>query len=101
MTFKTKIRARQAGNQTRVSVLVKHPMRSPPTGPRGTDPGQYIERMRFEVNDALAAEVYMGPGVAANPLTTILIGATDRGDRVKVHWYDTAGQSGHAQTTVP
>jgi len=99
----TKLRIRKSGARTEVMVLVKHPME---TGSRWGDESRqpvqadYIEKMSFELNGVVVAEVHMGPGVAQDPLTGISLKKAKSGDKVSVSWIDTRGESGSTETII-
>ncbi|MCB1865429.1 MAG: thiosulfate oxidation carrier complex protein SoxZ [Chromatiales bacterium] len=95
MKIDTRMRVRKSGEQARVTVLVRHPM-------GGADAkAAFIEHMRFEVDGQVSAEAYMGPGVAANPITGVVLSPVRSGQRVVVHWRDSAGNSGSAESVLP
>lgn len=103
MAKHTKIRTRTMGNHTEVMVLVKHPMDA--GGGQDAATGEpisahHIESMVFELNGAVVAEAHLGPGVAANPLTSIGIKGAQAGDTVTVRWTDNLGESEEAQATI-
>jgi sulfur-oxidizing protein SoxZ len=103
MATHTKIRTRKTGDRTEVMVLIKHPMeagagRDPATGEPIS--AQYIETMIFELNGTIVAEARLGPGVAANPLTSIGITGARAGDTVTVRWTDNLGEGEAARATI-
>jgi sulfur-oxidizing protein SoxZ len=103
MTTLTKVTARANGEHTEVLVLVRHPMATghhadAVSGNRIA--AHYIETMTFRLNGHVVAEAYPGPGVASNPVTSILIPRTRPGDQVKVEWTDNQGQRGNGETVV-
>lgn len=99
----TKLRIRKSGARTRVMVLVKHPME---TGwkqggeTKQSVPADYIDKMTFELNGTVVAEAWLGPGVAANPLTSIALKKAKPGDKVTVNWIDSRCESGKAETII-
>lgn len=103
MAKQTKLRLRRNDSGTEVMVLVKHAME---TGTRVehdtrlTVPADYIDSMTFALNGKSVAEARLGPGVAADPLTAIMLEAVESGDRVSVVWTDSQGESGHAEVVV-
>jgi len=95
--------SRKTGTQTEVLVLVEHPM-----APGGPDrhggqpmPAHYIKMMIFALNGKVVAEAALGPEVASNPLTTIVLDQARPGDRVSVTWTDTRGERGGADIIIP
>ena len=99
----TKIRTRYQDGQTEILVLVNHPMETGRRRDKKTKqliPAYYIQKMIFEVNGSVVAEANLGPGVAKNPLTGIVLKGTRAGDKIKVSWTDNKGESGGAEATV-
>ncbi len=103
MSIDTRIKTRNKGGYTEVLVLVKHPME---TGQRKDGktkqliPAHYIQKLTFELNDKVVAEAHLGLGVAAHPLTGIVLKEAKSGDKVTVSWVDNKGQSNNAEATV-
>lgn len=102
-TYPTKLRTRKnRDGETEILVLVNHPM----SGGQGRDPskacfsGHFIKMLTFVHNGILAAEALLGPGVAKNPLTGIVLPNAKAGDTVTVKWVDNKGQHGGGQVTV-
>jgi len=103
MTTQTKVTTRANGERTEVLVLVRHPMETghhsnATTGSHSV--AHYIETMTFSLNGQIIAKAYLGPGVATNPVTSILIPRTRSGDLVKVEWTDNQGLRGNGETVV-
>lgn len=121
MSILTKIKLRSRGDYTEVMTLVAHPMESGPaienlntkrdkaepdelaksggSEPKTTKrrpPAHYIEQLMFELNDAVVAEVSMGPAVAKSPMTSIALEDVKTGDKITVRWVDNKGVSGTA-----
>lgn len=102
-TYSTKLRTRKnREGVTEILALVKHPMSSG----QGRDSskacfsGHFIKTLTFFHNGILAAEALLGPGVAKNPLTGIVLPKAKAGDTVTVKWIDNKGQRGGGQITV-
>ena len=103
MTTLTRIRTRRKGGQTLVMVLVRHPMESGQRKDATSDrpvSAHYIQTMVFRLNGDVVAQAYLGPGVAANPPTSIVLAGAKAGDRITVRWSDNQGGSGGAQTVI-
>lgn len=103
MAKRTKIRTRMTGGHTEVMVLVKHPMDTGAARDAATGrpiSAHYIENMVFRLNGRVIAEASLGPGVAANPLTSIGINGAQAGDTVTVRWTDNLGESEEARATI-
>ncbi|WP_428603661.1 thiosulfate oxidation carrier complex protein SoxZ [Sedimenticola sp.] len=90
MSGSTKMRLRMTGRHCEVLALIRHPMSRQAKG--DPEPNCLIQ-MTFELNGQPVAEAYLGPGVAVNPLTSIVLDGTRPGDRITVHWVDSQGRS--------
>jgi len=100
MAIITKIRTRTTGDQTKIMVLIRHPMQPGPLDDDPT-PGQFIEQMTFALNGRTVAVAELGSNVTENPLTAgILVTDAKVGDKVAVSWTDNVGGSGGAETEV-
>jgi sulfur-oxidizing protein SoxZ len=98
--IKTKLRIRRYDRNTSVQALVTHPMQAGDGNAGDSRPGHFIERLRFSLNGQPVAEAYLGPDVAAQPITGIHLPHANPGDRVAVEWLDNVGISGHAESAV-
>lgn len=93
MPLQTKMRLKRRHDQLEVMVLVKHPMHAALSDQNSTRQlANYIDHLYFELNGAIVAEARMGPGVAENPLTSILLSHTKPGDQIRVRWVDNQGK---------
>ena len=103
MTKQTRLRIKTTGSRAEVLVLVKHPMENGFRQDREISqriPAGYIERMTFELNGKVMAEAWLGPGVAPDPLTSIVLNEVKSGDRIMVKWNDSQGESGRAEKLI-
>ena len=103
MAKQTRLRLKTTGSRTEVLVLVKHPMESGLRQDHRTSQrilADYIERMTFALNGSVVAEALLGPGVASDPLTGIILNEVKQGDRVTVKWTDSRGESGMAEKSI-
>ncbi len=100
----TRIRAK-VGDEgaTDIFVLATHPME---TGLR-TDPqtkqkipAHFIQKLTFLLNGKEVAVADCGVGVATNPLVSIRLKQTKRGDKVKVAWSDNFGRKDEEEITL-
>ena len=103
MARKTLVKTRQRGGVTEILCLVDHPME---TGKR-VDPrtgtviaAYFIQKVVFEVNGRPVAEVDIGTSIARDPVFTVRVRGTKRGDSIQVKWTDNKGEKGGASTTV-
>jgi predicted secreted protein len=99
----TRMRVRRQDGHSEVLVLVNHPMGMSggvPAGSGAAQPAHLIELMAIERNGRTVAEIHMGPGIAPNPLTGILLDITRIGDRISARWVDSEGLSGGAEQRI-
>ncbi|MCG6886697.1 MAG: thiosulfate oxidation carrier complex protein SoxZ [Proteobacteria bacterium] len=103
MTIQTKMKIRRSGNQAEILVLVNHPMESGNRVDKKNNnriPAHYIESISFKINGSDIADASLGPGVASNPMTGIVLNKVKPGDLVSVHWSDNKGMHGMAEHTI-
>lgn len=103
MAKQTRLRIKTKGTRAEVLVLVKHPMEKglqQDSEASQRIPADYIERMIFELNGAVVAEARLGPDVAPDPLTGIMLNDAKPGDRITVKWTDNRGESGIAEKSI-
>jgi sulfur-oxidizing protein SoxZ len=88
---------------TEVVVLVSHPME---TGLRVNPqtkekiPAHFIQKITFLLNGKEVAVADAGQGVSKDPLISIRIKKTKRGDKVKVTWSDNLGEKDETEITI-
>ena len=103
MAIQTKMKIRWSGDKVEVLVLVNHPMEH---GLRVDNASakrvaaHYIESMRFTRNAQAVADVSLGPDIAQNPMTGIILDHVTPGDEIAVAWTDNRGQQGFARRRV-
>ncbi len=56
----------------------------------------HLNRVRFEKNDSLIAEIDMGPNVSAEPLIGVHVAELLPGDYISVRWFSTSGEMGES-----
>jgi sulfur-oxidizing protein SoxZ len=103
MTIQTKMKIRRSGDKAQILVLVNHPMETGQHLNKQTNSpitAQYIETMTFKLNGTPIAEASLGPGIAANPMTGIVLNHAKPGDVVTVVWTDNKDKSGFAEETI-
>ena len=103
MTFKTKMKIVHTGTDTKIMVLVNHPMEPGNRINKETGkpvPAHYIESMHFLQNNKTVADVSLGPGTAANPMTILMLRNIKAGDQIFVRWKDNRGMQGKASQQV-
>lgn len=90
-----KIRATSTAGVTEVKALIAHPME---TGRRkGADgqlvPAHYITEVTALHNDKVVLSAYWGPAVSQNPFLQFRFRGGVAGDKIRVSWKDTKGES--------
>jgi sulfur-oxidizing protein SoxZ len=100
---KIQIRARSEEGQVEVVMRIEHPME---TGQR-TDPetrqkipAHYIQKIALEHNGKVVATLFSGPGVSKDPFLGFRLKDAKNGDKLKVSWTDSKGESGSSESTI-
>jgi sulfur-oxidizing protein SoxZ len=103
MARDTKIRTRAQDGATEILVLVNHPME---TGMRKDKtsgkviPAHYIQELNVELNGKHLASAALGVGVSENPLLGFRTKSAKNGDKLKISWKDSKGETGIAEVSV-
>ena len=97
-----KIRARVAGDVVEVKVLVAHAME---TGRRKDQAGElvpahYIRTVEATCGDRVVLSAQWGTAVSANPYLEFRFNGGAKGDKVRITWVDSEGDSRTDETTV-
>ncbi len=101
---RTRIRTKTTDDgTTEIFVLVSHPMETglrldPQT--QAKVPPHFIQKMTFLLNGKEVAIADLGIAVSKDPLISIRLKKTKRGDRIKVLWSDNKGDKDEAETTI-
>lgn len=101
MKIQTKMKLRKVGGDTDILVLVAHPMETGDRVRKKTGkliPAHYIERLVYELNGRVVAEVDMGPDISKRPLMSITLQGVKSGDWVSAYWVDNHGLTGRVST---
>jgi sulfur-oxidizing protein SoxZ len=97
-----KIRARADGEVVEVKVLMAHIME---TGQRKNQAGEvipahFIQSVEATCNDRIVLTAEWGTAVSANPFVAFKFRGGAKGDKVRITWVDSAGDSRSDETTV-
>ena len=97
-----KIRAKADGDVVEVKVLMSHIME---TGQRKNQAGEpipahFIQTVSATCNDRTVLSAQWGPEVSANPFLSFKFKGGRKGDKVKVSWVDSKGDSRSDETVV-
>jgi len=103
MNTNTKISTRKRGGVVEVLVAIRHPMT--PGRPKDPNTGapmkaNFIETVKFSLNDKPVAEAKLGLGVAKDPVISIALPDAHSGDKVTAAWIDTENQRGTASASI-
>lgn len=90
-----RIRAQSADNKTTVRVLMAHEME---TGQRkdasgAVIPAWFIQDLTASLNDKEVFSAEWGPSISKNPYLQFIIKGGKAGDKVKVTWKDSKGET--------
>ncbi len=94
----TKIRAKRREDGQGLLVMTKHAYA---IGSAQSPNASWIEQMSFEMNGKTIVEVFFRASGGTSPLTIIAIDDATAGDVLTVHWHDSRGDSGDANTIAP
>jgi sulfur-oxidizing protein SoxZ len=90
-----KIRAKAEGDVVEVKVLMSHIMetglRKNPAGE--PIPAHFIQTVSVTYQDRSVLSAQWGPAVSANPFLAFKFTGGQKGEKVKVNWADTKGDS--------
>jgi sulfur-oxidizing protein SoxZ len=97
-----KIRARADGDMVEVKVLMSHIME---TGQRKNQAGEpipahFIQTVSATCNDRPVLSAQWGPAVSANPFLSFKFKGGQKGDKIKVSWTDSRGDSRSDEAVV-
>lgn len=97
-----KIRATATGEVTEVKVLMSHIME---TGQRRNAAGEpipahFIQTVKVEHDGRTVLSAQWGPGVSANPWLAFRFKGGQKGDKVRVTWIDSKGDSRSDEATI-
>lgn len=97
-----KIRARVAGGVVEVKVLVAHAME---TGRRKDQAGElvpahFIQTVEATCGDRVVLSAQWGTAISANPILVFRFRGGEVGDKVRITWVDSKGDSRTDETTV-
>lgn len=97
-----KIRARADGELVEVKVLMAHPME---TGRRKNQAGEtipawFIQSVEARCQDRVVLSAQWGTAVSANPFLAFRFKGGAKGDKVRITWVDSKGDSRSDETTV-
>ena len=97
-----KIRAKADGDVVEVKVLMSHIME---TGQRKNQAGEpipahFIQTVSATCNDRMVLSAQWGPAVSANPFLSFKFKGGRKGDKVKVSWVDSKGDSRSDEAVV-
>lgn len=97
-----KIRAKADGDVVEVKVLMSHIME---TGQRKNQAGEpipahFIQTVSATCNDRTVLSAQWGPAVSANPFLSFKFKGGKKGDKVRVSWVDSKGDSRSDETVV-
>ena len=97
-----KIRARSDGEVVEVKVLMSHAME---TGQRKnqageTVPAHFIQTVTATCKERTVLAAQWGPAISANPFLAFKFTGAQKGDKVKVTWVDSKGDSRSDETAI-
>ena len=97
-----KIRANVTGDTTEIKVLMSHEME---TGQRKdaqgkTIPAWFIQKVNVEHNGKTVLAAQWGPAVSKNPFVSFKFKGGAKGDKVRITWVDSNGDSRTDEATI-
>lgn len=97
-----RIRARADGDTVEVKVLMAHVME---TGQRKNQAGEpipahFIQTVEATCNERIVLAAQWGPAVSANPFFSFRFKGGVKGDRIRITWVDSRGDSRTDETAV-
>ena len=101
---RTKIRAKlSTDGSAEIIVLITHPMETGQRiNPQTKDKvaPHFVQKISFLLNGKEVAVMDTGWGVSANPLISIRLKQTKRGDKLKVAWSDNLGDKDEEEIVI-
>lgn len=101
---KIKMRTRAQEGGVELQLMITHPMESGNrTDPKDKDkkvPAHFIQRVMLEHNGKTVLTLDCGGAVSEDPLMGFRLKGAKNGDKLKVSWSDSMGESGSAEGTV-
>lgn len=98
-----KIRASATDGGALVKMLIQHPMETGNRKDRITGlriPRHFIREMHCEHNGAIVMTAFWSWGMAPNPYLSFRLRKANRGDTVKVRWWDSEGKTETIETRI-
>ena len=97
-----KIRARATGDVVEVRILMSHPME---TGQRKDQAGElipahFIQIVTITCQERTVLSAQWGPAVSANPYVSFKFRGGQKGDKLRVAWVDSKGDSRSDEVAV-
>ena len=97
-----KIRARATGDVVEVRILMSHPME---TGQRKDQAGElipahFIQTVTITCQERTVLSAQWGPAVSANPYVSFKFRGGQKGDKLRVTWLDSKGDSRSDEVAV-
>jgi sulfur-oxidizing protein SoxZ len=97
-----KIRARADGDVVEVKVLMAHVME---TGQRKNQAGDlipawFIQRVEAMYGDRVVLSAQWGPAISANPFLLFKFKGGAKGEKVRITWFDSKGDSRTDEVTI-
>ena len=97
------MRARKQGPVVSVKALIKHPMETGRRRDKDTGevvPAHFIQKVVGEHKGKVVFEAYWGTGISKNPFVSFEFSGGEKGDTVKLSWFDNLGKSGSAEADI-
>ena len=90
-----KVRTKLDGDVALIRILISHPME---TGLRKDPEGQlvpahFIELLTITYKDRTVLSAQWGPAVSRNPYLAFRFKGAEKGEKIKISWVDSAGDS--------
>jgi sulfur-oxidizing protein SoxZ len=97
-----KIRARADGDVVEVRVLMSHPMETGQRKDQAGDliPAHFIQTVTITCQDRTVLSAQWGPAVSANPYVAFKFRGGQKGDKIRVAWVDSKGDSRSDEVAV-
>jgi sulfur-oxidizing protein SoxZ len=97
-----KIRARADGDVVEVKVLMAHVME---TGQRKNQAGEpipawFIQRVEATCGERTVLSAQWGPAISANPFLSFKFKGGSRGEKVRITWFDSKGETRSDEVTI-
>ena len=98
-----RMRARINDNIVTVKALISHPMETGRRIDKETEkiiPAHFIQKVVAEYKGKMVFEAYWGTGISKNPFIGFEFKGGQKGDTVKISWFDNIGNSESAETVI-